>query len=120
MNRELAKCLGQRPDVEVTILLPQFSELEKEEANRCNVRLTTPEPMPGFDPKTGLSFPREDLDIDVVIGHGQRLGGPAQIIAKQRKCKRVHVVHTLPVKSLQCLRNTTKRYQEAGRSTERK
>ena len=94
VNRELAKCLGQRPDVEVTILLPQFSEPEREEANRCNVRLTIPEPMPGVDPKIGLSFPREDLDIDVVIGHGQRLGAPAQIIAKQRKCKRVHVVHT--------------------------
>ena len=94
MNRELAKCLGQRPDVEVTILLPQFDEPEKKEANHCNVRLTTPEPMPGVHPKMVLGFPREDLDIDVVIGHGQRLGVPAQVIAKQRKCKRVHIVHT--------------------------
>ena len=41
-----------------------------------------------------LCFPSDALGIDVVIGHGQELGAPAQIIAKQRKCKRVHIVHT--------------------------
>ena len=94
LNRELAKNLARQPGVEVTILLPHYSEREKQEANDCRVSLATPEPMPGFDSIRGLSFPREDHDIDVVIGHGQKLGAPAQVIAKQRKCKRVHVVHT--------------------------
>ena len=94
LNRELAKNLARQPGVEVTILLPHYSEREKQEANDCQVSLATPEPMPGFDSIRGLSFPKEDHDIDVVVGHGQKLGVPAQVIAKQRKCKRVHVVHT--------------------------
>ena len=94
LNRELAKNLARQPGVEVTILLPHYSEREKQEANDYKVSLATPEPMNGFDSIGGLSFPKEDHDIDVVIGHGQKLGAPAQVIAKQRKCKRVHVVHT--------------------------
>ena len=94
LNRELAKNLARQPGVEVTILLPHYSEREKQEANDCRVSLATPEPMNGFDSIRGLSFPKEDHDIDVVIGHGQKLGAPAQVIAKQRKCQRVHVVHT--------------------------
>ena len=94
LNRELAKNLARQPGVEVTILLPHYSEGEKQEANDYKVSLATPEPMNGFDSIRGLSFPKEDHDIDVVIGHGQKLGAPAQVIAKQRKCKRVHVVHT--------------------------
>ena len=94
LNRELAKNLARQPGVEVTILLPHYSEGEKQEANDYKVSLATSEPMNGFDSIRGLSFPKEDHDIDVVIGHGQKLGAPAQVIAKQRKCKRVHVVHT--------------------------
>ena len=94
LNRELAKNLARQAGVEVTILLPHYSEGEKQEANDYKVSLATPEPMNGFDSIRGLSFPKEDHDIDVVIGHGQKLGAPAQVIAKQRKCKRVHVVHT--------------------------
>ena len=94
LNRELAKNLARQPGVEVTILLPHYSEGEKKEANDYKVSLATPEPMNGFDSIRALSFPKEDHDIDVVIGHGQKLGAPAQVIAKQRKCKRVHVVHT--------------------------
>ena len=94
LNRELAKNLALQPGVEVTILLPFYSGREKQEANDCQVSLATPEPMTGFDSIRGLSFPKEDHYIDVVIGHGQKLGAPAQVIAKQRKCKRVHVVHT--------------------------
>ena len=94
LNRELAKNLARQPGVEVTILLPHYSEREKQEANDCRVSLATPEPMSGFDSIRGLSFTREDHDIDVVVGHGQKLGAPAQAIAKQRRCKRVHIVHT--------------------------
>ena len=92
LNRELAKHLARQPDVEVTVLLPQYSEREKQEAGDCSVSLATPEPMTGFDSIRGLSFTREDHDIDVVIGHGQKFGVPAHVIAKQCKCRRVHIV----------------------------
>ena len=94
LNRELAKHLARQAGVEVTLLLPQYREREKQEADDCRVSLATPEPMPGFDSIRGLSFTREGHDIDVVVGHGQKLGVPAQAIAKQRKCKRVHIAHT--------------------------
>ena len=94
LNRELAKHSARQPGVEVTLLVPYYSEREKQEANDCRISLATPEPMPGFDSIRGLSFTREDHDIDVVVGHGQKLGAPAQAIAKQRRCKRVHIVHT--------------------------
>ena len=94
LNRELAKHLARQSGVEVTILLPHYSEREKQEANDFQVSLATPEPMTGFDSIRGLSFPKNDHDIDVVVGHGQKLGVPAQVIAKQRRCKRVHIVHT--------------------------
>jgi len=94
LNRELAKNLARQPGVEVTILLPHYSEREKQEANDCQVNLATPEPMTGFDSIQALSFTREDHNIDVVVGLGSELGVPAQAIAKQRKCRRVHIVHT--------------------------
>ena len=93
LNRELAKHLARQPDVEVTVLLPQYSEREKQEAGDCRVSLATPEPMTGFDSIRGLSFPKEDHDMDVVIGHGQELGVPVRVIAKQRRSGRVHIVH---------------------------
>ena len=86
--------MARQPGVQVTLLLPHYSEREKQQANDCRVSLVTPEPMTGFDSIGGLSFTREDHDIDVVVGHGQKLGAPAQAIAKQRRCKRVHIVHT--------------------------
>ena len=93
LNRELAKHLAQQPGVEVTLLLPHYSEREKQEPDDCGVSLATPESMPGFDSIRELSFPKEDHDMDVVIGHGQELGVPVRVIAKQRKCRRVHIVH---------------------------
>ena len=94
LNRELAKHLACQAGVEVTIMLPNYTELNKQEANESNVRLATPEAMLVSDRIMKLCFPPEDLDIDVVVGHGQKLGAPAQVIAKQRKCRRVHIVHT--------------------------
>ena len=94
LNRELAKHLARQPDVEVTVLLLLYDEKEKREAREFNVRLATPDVKATSDRIMKLCFPSDDLNIDVVIGHGQKLGAPAQVIAEQRKCKRVHIVHT--------------------------
>ena len=94
LNRELAKHLARQPGVEVTVLLLRYSEKERQEADEVNVRLATPQAMPVSDPLMRLCFPFDALGIDVVVGHGQKIGVPAQVIAKQRKCKRVHIVHT--------------------------
>ena len=67
LNRELAKHLARQPDVEVTVLLPHYSEREKQEADKCKVSLATPEPMPGFDSIRGLSFPSDALG-EIILG----------------------------------------------------
>ena len=87
LNRELAKHLARQPDVAITLLLPNCSEKEKQEANDHNVHLALSDEMTEFGPS-------EDFDIDVIVGHGQKVGAPAQVIAEQHSCKRVHVVHT--------------------------
>ena len=43
-----------------------------------------------------MIVPPENLDIQVVIGHGAKLGKQAQIIRKSHHCNWVQVVHTEP------------------------
>ena len=95
LNRELCKGLAQQPNVRVTLVVPTYNEKEKQAALEHGVHLTTPDfELPGYDSIAKLAFPPTDLAIDVVIGHGRKLGPPANVVAKLRRCKRVHIVHT--------------------------
>ena len=94
LNREMCKGLAQLPDVSVTLVVPEYTEEEKEDASKCKVNLTKVETMTGFTPIQSLAFPPKECKFDVVIGHGHKFGPPAQVVAKNRGCKRVHVVHT--------------------------
>ena len=91
--------MAKLSNVEVTILVPEFecSEDDKRTARSHNIAIREAEHLPGFsDPLDWLSFPPDDLDIQVVIGHGAKLGRQAQIIRKSHCCKWVQVVHTEP------------------------
>ena len=99
INRTLAIHLAKDPHVEVTILVPEFEcgEKDKRVAKSHNISIREAGHLPGFsDPLDWLSYPPEDLDIQVVIGHGAKLGRQAQIIRKSHCCKWVQVVHTEP------------------------
>ena len=99
INRTLAIHLAKHPNVEVTILVPQFecSEDDKRAAKGHNIAIREVERHPAFsDPLDWLSFPPKDLDIQVVIGHDAKLGKQAQIIQDSHRCKRVQVVHNEP------------------------
>ena len=99
LNRSLAIHLAKDPHVEVTILVPKFEygEEDKRAAKSHNISIREAEDLPGFsDPLDWLIVPPEDLDIQVVIGHGAKLGRQAQIIRKFNRCKWVQVVHTEP------------------------
>ena len=52
--------------------------------------------MPGFEQLDWLCFPPEDLQVDIVVGHGVKLGKQAQVFKIFRKCKWVQMVHTDP------------------------
>ena len=99
MNRTLAIHLAKQATVEVTILVPEFEcgEEDKRTARGYNIAIKEAQRRPAFsDPLDWLSFPPKDLDIQVVIGHGAKLGRQAQIIRESHCCKWMQVVHTEP------------------------
>ena len=101
LNRELAIYLSKHPKVEVTLLVPEgvCKDDEKREAGRYGITIVEAKEQTGFDPLDWLSFPPKDLSIDVIIGHGKKLGRQVQGIrncAEFKNCKWVQVVHTAP------------------------
>jgi len=96
INRELAIQLAKFPDVEITFFLLHCSEQDKEDALGHKINIVKATRRPGYDELEWLSFPPEDVQIDVVVGHGVKLGRQAQIIKESHKCQWVQVVHTDP------------------------
>ena len=96
INRELAIQLAKHPNVSVTFLVPKCTEDDKNSSSDFKVRIVEAQEKDGFDPIDWLSFPPDDLSINIIIGHGVKLGKYAQIIRKSHQCKWVQVVHTAP------------------------
>ena len=99
LNRELAIELAQHEQVKVTVLVPQYScsEEGKRTAESHKVSIREAGRRPGYDdPLDWLSFPPRDLAIDIIVGHGGKLGKQAQVIRESHSCKWVQVVHTAP------------------------
>ena len=96
LNRVLAIQLAKHPLVDVTVFLLECSEEEKKEAVKHNINVVKAERQLGLEEKGWLCFPPSDLPIDIVIGHGEKLGPPAKIIRDSRRCRWVQIVHTIP------------------------
>ena len=101
LNRELAIYLSKHPKVEVTLLVPEgvCKDEEKREAGSYEITIVEAKEQTGYDPLDWLNFPPTDLSIDVIIGHGKKLGRQVQGIrnfAQFKNCKWVQVVHTAP------------------------
>ena len=99
INRHLAMLLAKHAQVNVTLLVPQFScgEEERRAAASHNIAIREAESRPGFsDPLDWLSFPPRDIATDILLGHGAKLGKQAQVIRESHCCKWVQVVHTAP------------------------
>ena len=96
INRELAIQFAKLSNTSVSFFVPTFSDEDKREASKYNVKLVKAEERPGFDPIDWLTFPPKDLAIDFVIEHGVILGKQAQIIRDSHQCKWVQVEHTAP------------------------
>ena len=99
VNRELAIELAQHEQVKVTLLVPQDSCSEEGKRNAASHKVSIREAdrRPGYDdPLDWLSFPPRDLVIDIIVGHGGKLGKQAQVIRESHNCKWVQVVHTAP------------------------
>ena len=97
INRELAIQLAKFSCVEVTFFLPECSDEDKKEAASHSVSILKAVRRPGFPDKLDwLISPPENLRMDVVVGHGVKLGRQAQVIRDSHKCKWVQIVHTDP------------------------
>ena len=96
INRELAIQLAKFSCLEVTFFLPKCSDEDKKAAASHCISIVEAARRPGFNELDWLSFPPEHLTIDVVVGHGAKLGHQAQVIRYYHKCKWVQVVHTDP------------------------
>ena len=101
LNRELAIYLSKHPKVEVTLLVPEgvCKDDEKREAGSYGITIVEAKEQTGYDPLDWLSFPPTGLSIDVIIGHGKKLGRQVQGVrncAEFKNCKWVQVVHIAP------------------------
>ena len=96
INRELAIQLAKFPEVQISFFVPQCSEEDKKAALSHNIEIVQATRLPGYDELDWLSFPPDQLQIDVVVGHGVKLGHQAQVIRESHKCKWIQVVHTDP------------------------
>ena len=102
LNRELAIHLSQEPTVRVFVLVPEgaCNHEDKEAAQNFGIDVLDAGQQPGFsEPLDWLGFPPQDHTIDVVVGHGVKLGRQVNVIKRSpqfQKCKWVHMVHTAP------------------------
>ena len=96
LNRELAIQLAKFPEVEITFFLPKCSQQDKKVALEYNVKIVHAKPVPGMEQLHWLCFPPDDLQIDIIVGHGAELGSLAHTIKRSKKCKWVQVVHSDP------------------------
>ena len=100
--RVLAKQFSSNPNVKVTLFAPPFKceckEKHKAEAFKCGINIEEADGKisNSTDPLDWLAFPPEKLHIDVVIGHGWKLGWQAEEIRRSHSCKWVQMVHTCP------------------------
>ncbi|XP_068756046.1 uncharacterized protein [Montipora capricornis] len=114
INRELAIQLAKFPEVQITYFLPKCSYEDKSEAHRHGITILEATRLPGYDELEWLSFPPEHLQIDVVVGHGVKLGRQAQVIRNSHKCKWIQVIHTDPEElgMFKCYENPISRAEE--------
>ena len=101
INRELAIHLSQQPGVNVSLLCPEkaCSTEEIREANGYGITIVQAKERAAYDRLDWLTIPPLYHFMDIVVGHGVKLGRQVQFIRDSPQfsnCKWVQVVHTAP------------------------
>ena len=101
INRELAIHLSNHLVVKVSLLVPEgaCNMEEIREADGYGINIVEAKERPAYDRLDWLSIPPQDHFMDIVVGHGVKLGRQVQFIrdsAQFSNCKWVQVVHTAP------------------------
>ncbi|KAJ7360237.1 hypothetical protein OS493_016865 [Desmophyllum pertusum] len=97
VNGQLLIQLAQDTRVKLIGFVPKSTPQQKEHAGSLKIELVDAKDIPGYPPVELLAYPPDSLDIDILIIHsyGRNLGRQAHIIRETKKCKWVHVVHTV-------------------------
>ena len=101
INRELAIHLSQQLGVNVSLLCPEkaCSTEEIREANGYGITIVEAKERAAYDRLDWLTIPPQGHFIDIVVGHGVKLGRQVQFMRDSPQfsnCKWVQVVHTAP------------------------
>ena len=82
LNRELAIHLAQIQNVRVSLLVPEgaCNDEDKGEARSFGISILDAKKRVGVEPLLWLSKPPEGHKIDVIVGHGVKLGCQVQFI----------------------------------------
>ena len=101
LNREFAYHLAQLQNVQVSLFVPEgaCNDEDKREAKSFGISIRDAAKCENLDPLNWLSCPPQDHKIDVIVGHGVKLGSQVQLIKRHsnfKTCKWVQVVHTAP------------------------
>ena len=101
LNRELAIHLSQIQNVKISLFVPEdaCNEEDKRDARHFAISILDAKECVAFEPLLWLSNPPQGHKIDVIVGHGVKLGRQVQLIKRQaqfQNCKWMHVVHTAP------------------------
>ena len=101
INKELAIHLSNHSAVKVSLLVPEgaCNYEEKREAHTYGVTIVEAKRLAAFDRLDWLSSPPHEHLMDIVVGHGVKLGRQIQVFrdsARFPNCKWVQVVHPAP------------------------
>ena len=101
VNRELAIHLSIHSAVKVSLLVPEgaCNTEEIREADGYGITIVEAKERAAYDRLDWLSSPPKDHVMDIVVGHGVKLGRQVQFIRDSAlfpNCKWVQVVHTAP------------------------
>ena len=101
INRELAIRLSNHSAVKISLLVPEGAcNIEEiREADGYGITIVEAKERAAYDRLDWLSNPPQDHFMDIVVGHGVKLGRQVQFIrdsAQFSNCKWVQVVHTAP------------------------
>ena len=98
VNRLLAMELAKQPDFQVTFYLQECSEEDRQMANSHGINIIKAKKQHAYDPLEWLGFrPFEGFRMDVVVGHGVKLGKQVQSLRQfYPKCVWIQFGHTAP------------------------
>ena len=114
VNGQLILELASSPRVKVSGLVPKSTEKQQAHAKKLGIELFDAKDVPGCSPAELLNHPPDSLDIDVLIihSHGRDLGRQAQVIREAKKCRWLHVLHTVSEELVKLLENPSEHDSE--------